>query len=62
MLYCTAVYSKNLNSLSKKSGRRINTAEMWIYSKVHYISWRMKKTNGQVLEQLPVQHELLKEI
>ena len=38
---------------------KIDAAEMWIYRRILRISWRERRTNNSVLEELGLRHELL---
>src|SRR5579871_1765085 len=65
-LEVNTVYAKMYGSetwtMNKEMENRIDAFEMWIYRRIGRISWKDKKTNKEVLENLGMKRVLLKEL
>ena len=51
--------SQDIEQVIRKSNRG---PEMWIYRRIHCISWKQKQSNTEVIEKLGKKRELMKEI
>ena len=48
--------------MNKQMEKRIEAFEMWTYRRIGRVSWKENKSNKEVLQQLGVKKELLKEL
>ncbi len=48
--------------LTKADEKRVLAAEMWFWRRLLNISWKDKRTNRSILEELAVQRQLLEEL
>ena len=49
-------------TLKKEEERMINAVEMWLYRRLLRVSWKDRRTNNSILEELSVQRKLLLDI
>ena len=61
-IYSALLYGAETWVMNKKLEKNIEAFEMWIYRRIGRVSWKEKKTNKEVLQQLGMKKELLKEI
>ena len=59
---CTCIYGADAWTLCKADENRIMAAEMWFWRRLPKISWKEKRTNVNVLNELGVKRELLGKI
>ena len=62
LVWPVLMYGCEAWTLRKEEEQRINAAEMWLYRRLLQISWKDKRTNDSILEELSTNRVLLQEI
>ena len=59
LIWPVLTYGSEAWTLTETNMRRIEAAELWTYRRILRISWRDRRTNESVLNEMGVQRELL---
>ena len=62
LVWPVLMYGCEAWTLRKEEEKRINAAEMWLYRRLLRISWKDKRTNDSILEELSTNRVLLQEM
>lgn len=59
LIWSVLLYGAEGWTLKKADENRINAAEMWLYRRLLRVSWKEKRTNESILQELGVERQLL---
>ena len=62
LVWTVMTYGAEGWTLKKKDEKRINSAEMWFYRRLLRISWKEKRTDENILEEIGCTRELLSSV
>ena len=62
LIWPVVLYGCEAWTCRKADEKKLEAAEMWFYRRLLRVSWKEKRTNNSILEQLSVEREILEEV